>query len=274
MNVTNVNIEVLRGYQSELVAAGRAKGTIEVRMSHVRRCLEAIGKPARAVTRRDLIDWLAGAEWSKATRRSVRTSLRMFFGWLAEVDGVGESIAENLPVIAVPRAVPRPAADFDVMEAMRRSPEWVALAIELMATCGLRRTECACVKGSDFVAVGQGWSLRVIGKGGHERVIPCPAGLALRIRARSRGGYVFPGGQNGHVGPAWLGKQVSRVLGQGLTAHTLRHRYASVAYSHSHDLRAIQELLGHASVATTQIYTAVDEPAVRAVAESAWRIAA
>ncbi|WP_245945875.1 tyrosine-type recombinase/integrase [Corynebacterium senegalense] len=140
-----------------------------------------------------------------------------------------------------------------------------------MATCGLRRAECACLRVDDVIAVGQGWTLRVVGKGGHERVVPCPPHLARRIRAR-RGGWVFPGGQRGHVSPGWLGKQVSRALGDGGTAHTLRHRYASVAYGHTHDLRAVQTLLGHASVATTQVYTAVDDAAVRDVAVSAWRI--
>ena len=185
--------------------------------------------------------------------------------------GQGVNVAESLPVIATPRAVPRPASDYDVMAAIQAAPAWVALAIELMATCGLRRAECAALRVDDVVAVGQGWTLRVVGKGGHERIVPCPPHLARHIRAR-RGGYVFPGGCDGHVSPGWLGKQVSRVMGPGLTAHTLRHRYASVAYQHTHDLRAVQTLLGHASVATTQVYTAVDDASVRGVAETAWRI--
>lgn len=265
------NQEALRGWREELVAAGRSKGTIGVRMSHLRRCLDGVGKPVGDVTRRDLIEWMAAEDWSASTRRSVRASLRMFFRWYAEEHGQ-DSIAEDLPAVPVPRAVPRPAADFVVMDAMRRAEGWVALAIEIMATCGLRRAECAKLRVGDVEAVGQGWVIRVCGKGGHVRIVPCPPSLALRIRRRG-GGWVFPGGQDGHVSPGWLGKKVSAVMGDGLTAHTLRHRYASVAYTRSHDLRSVQELLGHASVATTQVYTAVDDVVVRDVAEGAWKIA-
>ena len=273
MSYTKINETMLRGWQAELVAAGRSKGTIGVRLSHLRRCLDAIGKPVAEVSRRDLVEWLAAEQWAASTRRSVRASLRSFFEWYASEHGQGESIAAKLPTVASPRAVPRPASDFDVLEAMRNAPEWVGLAIEIMATCGLRRAECAGLRVADVTPVGQGWSIRVIGKGGHERVVPCPPGLGARIYRRG-GGYVFPGGHGGHVSPGWLGKQVSRVMGPGLTAHTLRHRFASVAYANSHDLRAVQELLGHASVATTQVYTAVDDAAVREVAAGAWRIAA
>lgn len=273
MTVTHVANETLRGWRRELTAAGRARGTIDVRMSHVRRFFDFVDKSPDEVTRADLIDWMARHDWAPATRRSVRASLRGFFAWYAAEHGQDGSAAEALPVVAQPRAVPRPASDYDVMRAMREAPEWVALAIEIMATCGLRRAECANLRVTDFVPVGQGWTVRVTGKGGHVRVVPCPPGLGARIYRRG-GGFVFPGGQNGHVSPGWLGKQVSRVLGPGLTAHTLRHRYASVAYANSHDLRAVQELLGHASVATTQVYTAVDNSAVRDVAAGAWKIAA
>ena len=272
MSVTGVTHEVLRGYADELRAAGRSKGTITVRMSHVRRTLAAIGKPPAEVTRRDLIDYLASRELAPSTRRGVRASLRSFFGWYSIEYGQGESIAARLPAVPLPRAVPRPASDHDIAEAMKAAPEWVALAIEVMATCGLRRAECACLRSDDVTPVGQGWTIRVVGKGGHVRVVPCPALLARRLRARQ--GWVFPGGQGGHVSPGWLGKQVSRVMGDGLTSHTLRHRYASVAYLRSHDLRAVQTLLGHASVATTQIYTSVDDGSVRDVAAGAWDIVA
>ena len=84
------------------------------------------------------------------------------------------------------------------------------------------------------------------------------------------------GGDKGSPGGPPKGARLDdpppRGMGPGLTAHTLRHRYASVAYQHTHDLRAVQTLLGHASVATTQVYTAVDDASVRGVAETAWRI--
>ena len=146
-----------------------------------------------------------------------------------------------------------------------------ALAIELMSTCGLRRAECARVRGRDVEAVGQGWQLRIVGKGGHVRVVPLPPTLALRLRCTP--GWVFPGYVDGHISPAWLGKLVGRVLVEGYTPHKLRHRFGTVVYDQSHDLRAVQELLGHASLATTQVYVASSSAARRAAAMTAWKLA-
>ena len=56
-----------------------------------------------------------------------------------------------------------------------------------------------------------------------------------------------------------VGRTLSRLLGPGWTAHTLRHRYASDVYGAAHDLRGVQTLLGHSSPVTTQIYTATHE---------------
>jgi site-specific recombinase XerD len=62
---------------------------------------------------------------------------------------------------------------------------------------------------------------------------------------------------------------VSRVLPDGLTMHTLRHRFASKAYRGTRNLRAVQQLLGHATIATTERYTAVDDDEMRAAAMAA-----
>ncbi len=199
-------------------------------------------------------------------------SMRGFWRWAVAAGHVAQDVTITLPTMGRARPLPRPAADYDVITAMREAPPWVSFAVEIMATCGLRRTEVALLRASDVAPEGQGWTLQVTGKGEVDRVVPCPPHLAMRIR--KSGGWVFPGGQNGHVSPGWLGKMVSRYLPEGVTGHKLRHRYASVAYSHTHDLRAIQELLGHASVATTQVYVAVSTADTRHAATSAWKIAA
>lgn len=62
---------------------------------------------------------------------------------------------------------------------------------------------------------------------------------------------------------------MSELLPGRWTAHTLRHRFGTVTYAADHDIRAVQELLGHASVATTQIYTAVPDDAKRRAALAA-----
>lgn len=239
-------------------------------MCHVRRVLRGVECGLSEVRRRHLIEWLATANYAAETRRQVIISLRLFFTWLVHCGRLTLNPAVDLPAVARPRALPRPAADPDIMEAMQQAPEWVALAIEVMATCGLRVFETAKLRSGDVTAVGDVWTIHIIGKGGHARVVPCPSQLAVRLRRRA--GWIFPGGQEGHVSAGWLGKMISRQLPDGVTAHTLRHRFASIAYRSNRDLRAVQALLGHASVATTQTYTSVDPRAVVDSAAAAWKI--
>ncbi len=78
-----------------------------------------------------------------------------------------------------------------------------------------------------------------------------------------------PGRTDGHLSPAHVGKLVSAALGPNRSTHTLRHRFASRAYAADRDILAVQELLGHACVATTQIYTLVLDGALRAAAQVA-----
>lgn len=270
-NVNEVN-EVVRGWRAELQAAGRSAGTISLRISHARRVLAELDAPVAEITRDELVAWIAGHKWGPAARASARSSIRSLWRWMAVTGRVPVDVAVDLPTVIQPRAVPRPAPDQVVLDALRVAPPHVALAVEIMAMCGLRRTECACLRAADAQQVAGGWALRVVGKGGHVRMVPCPPLLARRIR--EAGGWVFPGDQNGHISPGWLGKLIGRTLPPGWTPHKLRHRFATVAYGQGHDLRAVQELLGHASVATTQVYVAVDGQAVRTAASAAWSLAA
>ena len=85
-----------------------------------------------------------------------------------------------------------------------------------------------------------------------------PADLARELRLRGPG-YLFPGRHGaGHLSPHTVGVRISALLPDGVTMHALRHRFASVAHARVPDLLAVQQLLGHASVATTQVYVLVD----------------
>lgn len=113
-----------------------------------------------------------------------------------------------------------------------------------------------------------GWALRVRGKGGHERLVPMPDYVAVEVLARPAG-WLFPSPRGGHLTPHHLAKMVARWLPADYTMHTLRHRCGTVAYAATHDLRAVQELLGHAKPETTAIYTEVPGQAIRAAVEGA-----
>jgi integrase len=132
----------------------------------------------------------------------------------------------------------------------------------LAGQCGLRRGEIARASREDVEQDLSGWSLRVLGKGGHTRMVPLTDELGREILRRDPG-YLFPSSHGGHLTPHHLGKTIAAALAAGHTTHSLRHRCATVSYAATRDLRAVQELLGHAKPETTAIYTLVPDDAVR-----------
>ena len=137
--------------------------------------------------------------------------------------------------------------------------------LQLAAYAGLRRSEIAALQTRALV----GDTLRVKGKGGKVRVVPVLNAELLAALEAIPPGFVFPGNDHGHQSPNWVGRQMARALGPGWTAHTLRHRFATMAYSHGRDLLSVQELLGHSKPETTARYTAVPDGALRAAVEAA-----
>jgi integrase/recombinase XerC len=136
------------------------------------------------------------------------------------------------------------------------------LMLRLAAEMGLRRAEVAVIHSRDIFEDMGGHSLTVHGKGGKERDVPLPPGLASQIRAEGTG-YLFPGDDAGHLSPRWVGKLVTLLLPDELTMHTLRHRFATRAYAVDKDVFVVQELLGHASPATTRRYVLVPRDGLR-----------
>lgn len=114
-----------------------------------------------------------------------------------------------------------------------------------------------------------GAALLVNGKGSKRRTVPVGDDLAAAIAGDGADGYLFPGADDGHPSPRYVGDLMADALPDHWTAHTLRHRFATRAYRGSRNLRAVQTLLGHSSVATTERYTAVDDDEIRAAAMAA-----
>lgn len=245
-------------------ATGAPSTTIRLRRDYVRRLAVAhANRSPWELTTRDLLAWIASHEWSPNTMRSVRSSLTAFYSWGVAAGHLDQSPAALLPAVRVPRGRPRPAPEHAYRRALELADKHTGLAIRLAGQCGLRVGEIARARREDVEADLLGFSLRVVGKGGHVRLVPLPEEVAGMIAARP-GGYLFPSPGGGHLTPNHLGKRISRCLPDGLTTHTLRHRAASVAYARTKDIRAVQELLGHQSPKTTAGYAAVADDAVRA----------
>jgi integrase/recombinase XerC len=207
------------------------------------------------------------------------STLRSFFRFLDRTERVHNAALGAVRSAKLPRSVPRPLAAGDAIELVERAGEasaapWlekrdVAL-LTLLYGCGLRIAEALGLERDDAPA---GDMLRVVGKGAKERLVPVlpvvRSALAAYLaecpfppRGR-RGGPLFVGARGGRLNPGVVQRQMRTLramfgLPASATPHALRHSFATHLLAGGGDLRTIQELLGHASLSTTQRYTLVD----------------
>ena len=255
----------LAEYAAWSIASGVSAGTRKVRRSYLTRLSEVLPDPWSA-TIDDLATFLAVPTWAPETRHSARAALRSFYSWAELTGRLEKDPSMRLPRVPVPSGAPRPAPTDILALALERADARGRLMVLLAAHAGLRRGEIAQVHRRDVVD----GMLRVRGKGGKVRVVPLSQQLAEAI-ALSPEGYLFPGQENGHLSAGHVGKVLSRLLGPGWTAHTLRHRFATRGYAAERDLLAMQKLLGHAKPETTARYAAVPEPALMRAVQAAAR---
>lgn len=267
--------EWINAYLQTLAAIGRPATTIGLRRSHLARLARTINTTPGAVTEGQLTAWFAAQPgWKSAeTRRSYRNTIHDFYKWAYQNRRIKlPDILDALPTVPSPKAAPRPTPEFVVRESIDGSDSRVALMLRLAAENGLRRAEVAQVHTDDV-----GWSaaglpqLQVHGKGNKIRIIPISEDMAAAILQGAAGhtdsapstGWLFPGQVDGHLSPRYVGKLCTKAMPGIWTLHTMRHRFAAQAYRATRNLRAVQELLGHESVATTQRYVPVDDDEMR-----------
>jgi integrase/recombinase XerC len=251
--------------------AGRPITTINLRTYHVTRAARELAVSLDSATPDDLADWLGAQHWMASTRRSYRASLVGYFRFLQRSGLRADNPAELLPSVTVPRGMPRPAPEHIYTAALDAADPRARLAMLLAGQCGLRRGEIARLHTRDLEQDLSGYTLRVTGKGGHTRMVPLPdedRALEFLLR-RTDPGWVFPSTAGGHLTAEHMGRIVSRALPEGWTCHTLRHRFATTVYRNTHDIRATQELLGHARPETTAIYTQVAPAELRSAVNTA-----
>lgn len=276
--IPDVWAPMIRDYLTSLTAAGRPETTIKLRREHLSlMSREIVCKPAELDGER-IVAWFAThSEWKTETRRSYRCTLRSFLQWAFKTNRLPIDLSDDVPTVRLPNAAPRPTPDRVWKSAVLAADQRMTLMLRLAAEAGLRRAEVAKVHTSDLMEGVHGPQLLVHGKGNKPRVVPISDDLAALIRAGAAGhtpgmpdeGWLFPGETDGHLNPRRVGALVSEALPEGWTMHTLRHRFASRAYRGTRNLRAVQVLLGHASIATTERYTAVDDGEIRAAMEAA-----
>ena len=242
--------------------------------------------PADALTRDHLSGFLVTQhDQGKAPRSLARMSsaLRAFLGFLRMEGGSGAGPEAVVKPPRPPRILPRTLGESQV-EALLAAPDtntplgvrdraW----LELLYASGLRVTELAELPALS-VFLDEGF-LKVTGKGRKDRLIPfgtsaegwIRAWLLLRPGFKPRAGQLFVGqrGEGLSRQLLWrLLKVYARTAGlraEAVSPHVLRHAFATHLLDHGADLRAVQAMLGHADISTTQIYTHVHQARLRAL---------
>lgn len=256
-------------YRQYLESGTLSPRTVELRLYHLDRIRRQVGVEPHEVTIEHLTGYFRDRDWSPNTRAVVRASMAVFFKWAIDNEYLTKNPASKLMSVRVPQGKPKPASDAALEQALSTADARVTLMVRLGERCGLRAMEIAAISTYDIEQDELGWTLRILGKGSKVRMVPLAEDFAQELLSR-KPGYVFPGNDNGHVSPAYVSRLVSSVLPPGVTAHKLRHRFATRAYRGSgNNLRAVQELLGHSSIATTQTYAGIGNDQLRQAALSA-----
>jgi integrase len=270
--------QIIDEYMLSLAAAGQPAASLTLRRIQLVRMARDLGGQPTDVTADTLVGWFgAQTGWKTETRRNYRAAVRGFWRWAYRTKRVPHHLADELPKVRERWGAPQPAPDHAWRAALAAADARTTLILRLAGEVGLRRGEVSRVHTRDLLESGGGAQLVVDGKGSKERIVPISDSLAEAISRGAAGhtpgapanGWLFPGDTDGHLSPQWVGQLVVRVLPDGWTTHTLRHRFSSRAYRGTRNLRAVQVLLGHSSIATTERYCAVDDSEIRAAMEAA-----
>ena len=231
------------------------------------------------VSQADLRAWLASEarEVGNATRARHLAAVRTFYRHLARRHDVSNPAPRLLGTPRTRPPIPKaltPEQALGVADGVAEASDAAAVQARdlalftLLYGCGLRIAEALALDVCDVPAPGA--PLRVVGKGNKQRIVPLLPAVRAALDSwlalhpgRAPDAPLFPGVRGARLNPGVVQRAMrSYRQGAGLpahaTPHALRHSFATHLLSGGADLRSIQELLGHASLSTTQRYTSVD----------------
>ena len=234
---------------------------------------------------REYLAWLAERGLAASSRARGLAAVRSFYRFLLLEGRIAQDPTEYLEAPRGWKKLPRYLSGEEVERLLAHPDRGTrtglrdALLLALLYDCGLRVSELAALRLEQLDL--ESWLIRVRGKGDKERFVPFgeeARAAILAYLAGSRGlstraggnGHLFPGARAGHLTRqrAWQivkahlsGAGVSR----SVSPHTLRHSFATHLLDNGADLRAVQLLLGHADISTTQIYTHLSQERLRTV---------
>lgn len=271
----------LDGYLKMLGQQGKSAHTLSAYgrdlTELVRLLTEGSSETAQDLTRRDFVAALKRLSQQGLSERTLARKLsawRQYCGWLVQSGMMDNDPTFNLKAPRLPERLPKALPQEELNHMLDSAPVDDSLAVrdhalfELMYGSGLRLSE---IHGLDLgdVLLDEGW-VSVTGKGRKERQVPLSGKSVKALRAylservATDGETALFTGKNGtRLGQRQIQKRlqawaVRQGSGQHISPHMMRHSYASHLLQSSRDIRAVQELLGHSNLSTTQIYTKLD----------------
>lgn len=226
-----------------------------------------------------------GKRLAPSSMKIIVVALRHFFAHLKREGLIEHDLSAALDLPRLDRLLPEMLSEADVERLLSVDLPEMPLGLrdralmEVLYASGLRAGEIVGLRLENFLREEK--LLRVIGKGNRERIVPVgekaiaaldcwlATGRPLLVKAKT-GGEIFLGehGRRLTTGRVWqIVRETARLAGisKKIWPHLLRHSFATHLLSHGADLRAIQEMLGHASLATTQVYTHVDQARLKQI---------
>lgn len=245
---------------------GSAESTVACRTRTLRRLAKERGD-LLTLTKSDLIAFLSQYE-KQSTRSTMLSYLRAFYAWALAEELIPDDPAKKVPAVKVPKSDPRPAAHDDVAAALRAADPRTRCMMLLMVYGGLRCCEVSAFRPEHLTQNSDGawWVDIPRSKGGHHQKVPFPHDVAAEVLA----------------GPSWTVstqtvqkavRDALRRVGSEATPHQLRHYYGTTALQSTQNLRKVQDMMRHASPATTARYTKVTGSELSDAAEGLPRIA-
>lgn len=227
---------------------------------------------------RRFISWRASKHLEKSSLARELSAIKNFFKWLDRQNILQNSAISVLSSPKQPKSLPKAVDTQDLFQiidqiAFIRKDDWQGLRdraiLILLYGCGLRISEALSLNISDVE--NQEKLIRIKGKGNKERLIPVLPIIYEAVkdylqkapyRLKSKD-PLFVGARGERISPRIIQRQLQKIrlmmgMDDSVTPHALRHSFATHLLAEGTDLRSIQELLGHASLTTTQRYTDVD----------------
>jgi integrase/recombinase XerD len=257
---------VYEQWEVEQASRGCSDATIAQRKECIQRLARWSGRRGTGDDPRHLSTdtvkaWLARRNLSANSRNVYGRHCSDFYSWLETTGRIDQSPMRDVKIARPAKGMPKPIGSEDTATALRAAPkqrlrDWLVL----MRRQGLRCAEVAAIRGEDF----HGGRQVVLGKGNKLRMVPVHPDVAELVQRYPRRGWWFPSRRRpgDHLHPTTVSNQVNAFLhelGIRETAHGGRHGYATDLLEAGADLRTVQELLGHASLISTEIYTKVTD---------------